>query len=148
MLTVKRETTASPEAVWAVIADGWSYAGWVVGASRIRAVSAAWPAEGARIHHSVGTWPAVLDDETVVLDAQPGRLIRLRAKTRPVGEAVVELSLTPSSGGTVVEMREDVESGPATVVPERVRQLAIAARNREALQRLTLMAERRTTPDA
>jgi hypothetical protein len=58
VITVNRHKDASPGEVWAVISDGWSYASWVVGASRIRAVSSDWPAEGARIHHSVGARPA------------------------------------------------------------------------------------------
>lgn len=146
MITVTRHAKASPQDVWAVIADGWSYAGWVVGASRIRAVSAEWPAPGARIHHSVGAWPAVLDDETVVLDSQPGRMIRLRAKTNPLGEAVVELELTPDGDGTRIEMREDAQSGPMSLIPRAVRQLAIAPRNREATMRLALIAERNSSP--
>lgn len=148
MITVNRHTDASPAEVWAVIADGWSYANWVVGASRIRAVSSDWPAEGARIHHSVGAWPAVLDDETVVLHCEPGRLVRLRAKTNPLGAAFVELELTPEGSGTRIEMREDAESGPISLVPQVARQLAIAPRNREATLRLALIAERSTSPRA
>jgi len=53
--------TAPAEAVWAVVSDGWLYANWVVG-SRVRAVDPGWPAEGCRIHHSFGVWPAVIDD--------------------------------------------------------------------------------------
>jgi uncharacterized protein YndB with AHSA1/START domain len=146
VITVSRHTSASPDDVWAVIADGWSYASWVVGASRIRAVSAEWPAVGTRIHHSVGAWPAVLDDETVVLHCEPGRLIRLRAKTNPLGEAFVEVALTPDEGGTRIEMREDAERGPMRLVPGVARQLAIGPRNREATRRLALIAERNTSP--
>ena len=38
MITVTHQTPARPEQIWAVLADGWTYAAWVVGASRIRAV--------------------------------------------------------------------------------------------------------------
>ncbi|WP_281727906.1 MULTISPECIES: hypothetical protein [unclassified Rhodococcus (in: high G+C Gram-positive bacteria)] len=38
-------------------------------ASHIRAVDSAWPSQGSSIHHSVGLWPAVLDDTTTVLDS-------------------------------------------------------------------------------
>ena len=44
--------------VFAVLSNGWLYPSWVVGASRIRAVEAAWPAEGAKIHHSFGIYPS------------------------------------------------------------------------------------------
>ena len=51
---MKRRTTASPDDVWAVLADGWSYPLWVVGASRMRAVSADWPQPGAKLHRDDG----------------------------------------------------------------------------------------------
>jgi hypothetical protein len=43
-MTVTRDVAATKQQVWDVLADGWSYSGWVVGNSRIRAVSASWPA--------------------------------------------------------------------------------------------------------
>ena len=49
-----------------------TYSGWVVGNSRIRAVSSDWPAPGTRILHSIGAWPALIDDETVVEHAEIG----------------------------------------------------------------------------
>ncbi|MDQ6715529.1 MAG: SRPBCC family protein, partial [Actinomycetota bacterium] len=61
---VARRIEAPPGAVWAVLADGWLYATWVVGASRVRDVDLDWPTEGSRIHHSLGSWPALLSDET------------------------------------------------------------------------------------
>ena len=143
MITVTRNTTASADAVWAVIADGWTYAAWVVGASRIRDVEADWPAEGSRIHHSVGSWPLLLSDETVVTRVEPGRLIRLQARSRPLGEAFVEIEVEPEGRGARIEMREDAVEGPATWIPRPLRQLAIGPRNAETLQRLALLAEGR-----
>lgn len=55
--TVTRVVKAPIDAVWAVLADGWSYPVWVVGASRVRDVDAGWPAVGTRIHHAFGPWP-------------------------------------------------------------------------------------------
>lgn len=132
--------------VWAVLADGFSYASWVVGASRVRAVDADWPAVGSRIHHSVGSWPLLLDDVTEVLACDPGRMLTLQARGWPAGEARVELELTPSdeagSGGCRIEIREDATHGPGTLIPGPVRQLAIAPRNVESLRRLSYLAER------
>ena len=54
---MERETSASREEVWAVIADGWTYSQWVVGNSRMRAVDPNWPEPGSTIRHSVGVWP-------------------------------------------------------------------------------------------
>ena len=53
-----RLVSATPEQVWDVLADGWLYPVWVVGASRMREVEDAWPAPGSKLHHSVGTLAA------------------------------------------------------------------------------------------
>ena len=38
-----RTMSCPPESVFAVLADGWLYPSWVVGASRMRDVDPAWP---------------------------------------------------------------------------------------------------------
>jgi hypothetical protein len=141
---VSRVVRAPADAVWAVVADGWLYANWVVGTSRVRAVDSAWPDTGSRIHHSFGVWPAVIDDETVSLLAVPGQQLHLRARGWPMGEARVELSIIagPSESCTVTIV-EDAVTGPGVIVPRPVRQAAIAVRNTEALRRLALIAEGR-----
>ena len=73
--------------------DG-TYSGWVVGNSRIRAVGADWPAPGARILHSIGIWPAVIDDETVVESCITGEELVLLAKIRPAAEARITMQLS------------------------------------------------------
>lgn len=131
------------EAVWRVLADGWQYATWVVGASRVRAVDATWPEPGSRIHHSVGLWPVLLSDVTEVEACDPGRSLLLRAKGRPLGEARVLIEVAPHDRGSVVRIREDAVGGPGRLVPVVLRQAAILPRNEEALTRLALLAERR-----
>jgi hypothetical protein len=84
---ITRRVQASTEAVWAVLAAGWMYSTWVVGASRIRAVQQHWPQPGSRIHHSFGVWPALIDDHTEVLECDPGRELLLKARGWPAGEA-------------------------------------------------------------
>ncbi len=121
MSTVERRTTATAEDVWRVLADGWTFASWVVGASRVRAVEPGWPQVGAHVHHSVGTWPAVLNDDTEVLESEPSRRLVLQARTRPVGEARVEITLRPDATGTVLSISEDFVSGPALAVPGMAR---------------------------
>lgn len=145
MITVTRHVAASTQAVWGVLADGWSYATWVVGASRIRDVDAGWPSAGSRIHHSVGLWPAVIDDTTSVVSSTPERELVLTARAWPVGVAKVRLVLRESTGGCEVSMTEDATSGPGRLVPAPLRQALIAPRNREALNRLALLAEGRST---
>lgn len=146
MFTVERTTKATPDEVWDVLANGWLFTAWVVGASRMRAVEPQWPAVGAKVHHSVGGWPAVLDDETQVAVSEPGERLVLEARIRPLGQARVELTLTPTGQGTRVRMREDFFRGPGRLVPGPVRQSAMWIRNREALNRLVYLAERRTSP--
>ncbi|MEO9152775.1 MAG: SRPBCC family protein [Lapillicoccus sp.] len=138
-----RSTAARPSDVWGVLADGWLYATWVVGASRVREVDAAWPATGSRIHHSFGAWPAVIDDETVVLDAVPEQSLVLRPRGWPAGEAVVDLRIVEADDGCELTIVEDAVAGPGALVPKALRQRLIAVRNTEALRRLTLVAEGR-----
>src|ERR1700753_457932 len=84
-MTVTRDIAATRQRVWDVLANGWTYSGWVVGNSRIRAVDPNWPAPATRILHSIGTWPAVIDDETVVERSVSGEELVLLAKIRPGG---------------------------------------------------------------
>ena len=140
---VHRIVAAPPADVWAVLADGWAYPTWVVGAARVRAVDPGWPAVGSRIEHSVGLWPLLLSDTTHVEDAEPERMLLLRAKGWPLGEAHVLLELRPEGTGCVVTLREDAVSGPGALLPTPVRQAAIHPRNVETLRRLALLAERR-----
>ncbi len=145
MVTVTRRMRCPADAVLAVLADGWSYATWVVGTSRIRGVDVDWPSPGSRIAHSAGLWPAVIDDVTVALDwdRERGRL-ELRARGWPAGEARVLLRVRPDGDGCVVRLDEDAVRGPGVVVPSPVRTAVIAPRNRETLHRLALLAERPT----
>ena len=136
---------AEPDAVWAVLADGWLYPLWVVGASRMREVDGDWPAAGARIHHSVGVWPLLVDDETQVVESVPGSLLVVRARVRPWGEATVRISVDPVGAGSRVSIEEDVTSGLGSWVPTVVRRPALDWRNSETLRRLAYLAERRAS---
>jgi polyketide cyclase/dehydrase/lipid transport protein len=137
MTTVEIEIPSTPEQVYAVLADGWTYAGWVVGATHIRDVDENWPAVGSRIHHSVGAWPLQLEDETRVRAVLPGTSLDLHAKAWPFGAAHVrfELSATPD-GGTRVTMTEKAVSGPGSLAPEAAQAVFLRPRNTETLKRL------------
>ncbi len=141
---VSRIIKAPPDAVWSVLADGWLYATWVVGASRIRDVDLSWPQVGSRIHHSVGLWPALLDDTTHVLNCREGAELLLKARAWPAGEAHVRITLTAERANhTTVRMAEDATGGPGRLVPRPIRQALIGPRNVETLRRLSLLAEGR-----
>lgn len=141
---VSRSVAAPAQAVWDVLADGWQYATWVVGASRVRAVDDAWPLPGAELHHSVGVWPALLSDTTSSEEArEPARLV-LTARGWPLGEARVQIEVVPDGPQScTVSIAEDASSGPGLLVPLPARQAMILPRNREALRRLGLVAEGR-----
>lgn len=143
MSTRTRIVAATPAEVWDVLADGWLYPVWVVGASRMRAVDDHWPDAGARLHHSVGLWPALVDDTTEVLDSVPTQHLRLRARGWPAGEAEVDLRLVPHGTDTEVSITEDVVKGPGLLMPKPLRDVQIAIRNTETLTRLAYIAENR-----
>jgi len=136
-----RSMNCSPERVFAVLADGWLYPGWVVGASRMRDVDAAWPAVGSAIHHSVGVWPALLDDTTSVLEWDPPRHALFKARGWPVGEAHVAVDVRVRGAGCLVRITEDATAGPGRFIPGLLRNAAIGARNEETLRRLAYLAE-------
>ena len=143
MSTNTRRMAATPEQTWEVLADGWLYPLWVVGATRMREVDDTWPAVGSRLHHSVGTWPLTLDDNTEVLECQPGSMLRLRARTWPAGSAEVVIRLSAAGAETDVSIEEDVAHGPARLVPSVVRNVGLKFRNDETLQRLAYVVENR-----
>lgn len=140
MSTVSQLFNSPAVDVWKVIADGWLYSGWVVGASRIRAVDAQWPGTGSRLHHSVGPWPLVINDSTSVAAVEPGRFLELVARGWPLGEAKVVITLEDLGTQCRVSIAEDAIRGPGKVVPKVLRDALIGARNCETLSRLELMA--------
>ena len=146
-MTVTRDIAATRQRTWDVLANGWTYSGWVVGNSRIRAVDSDWPAPGTRILHSIGTWPAVINDETVVEHSIPGEELVLMAKIRPAAQARITLRLSDlPDGGCRVAMTEIVVSRPLRWVPDSVQLLGVAPRNRECIWRLGKIAEQQV-PD-
>ncbi|HKH50671.1 MAG TPA: SRPBCC family protein [Mycobacterium sp.] len=146
-LTVTRETTASRQQVWNVIADGWTYSQWVVGNTRMRAVAPNWPAPGSKIHHTLGIWPVVLNDESEVESCTPLEELVLLAKGRPFGGARITLRLSDTHNGSRIEMAEVPVGGPLNWVPRRLALAAAWPRNRECLRRLASLAERREEPE-
>ena len=148
MSTTSRPVRATPEQVWSVLADGWLYPLFVVGAARMRDVDEDWPAVGARLHHSVGSWPLMLDDTTEVLEVEEGKRILLLARAWPAGHAHVEITLEPSAGSagdqTVVTIVENATAGPGALIPKVLQDPQLHVRNIETLRRLAFVVEGRT----
>lgn len=143
MSTTTRTVDATAHQVWEVLADGWLYPLWVVGASRMREVDDTWPAVGSRLHHSAGVWPAVVDDTTEVLEVSPLSLLRLRARAWPFGAAEVTLRLHAVGAETRIVIAEQAVSGPGALLPKALQDPPLAWRNVEALRRLAYVVEHR-----
>jgi len=143
MSTNTRVIHATPDQVWHVLGDGWLYPLWVVGASRMRAVDDHWPSVGSRLHHSVGSWPLLVDDTTEVKEVTPGAMLRLRARAWPTGEAEVVIRLRAQGVDTEVEIEENAVAGPAALIPGLIEDPLLGWRNVEALRRLALLVEGR-----
>ncbi|TCN54220.1 polyketide cyclase/dehydrase/lipid transport protein [Rhodococcus sp. SMB37] len=144
----RQDTAASPREVWNVLSDGWRYAAWVVGASRIRRVDAAWPDVGSRICHSVGMWPVLFDDYTEVLGRTSERELVLGARVRPFGRAGIRLTIDQTETGSHITMSEHITGGVGCVLPEVVQGELVRPRNQECLRRLAMIAERGTHGEA
>jgi len=141
MSTNVREMNCSPEAVFTVLADGWIFPTWVVGASRMRDVDDAWPAVGSKLQHSFGVWPAVINDETTVLEYDPPRRMVIQPQGWPVGEARVTLEVKPRGRGCVVRITETAVKGPGALIPAFLIDPPLYLRNIETLRRLAYIAE-------
>lgn len=143
MSTTRRTMAVDPSEVWAVLADGWLYPLWVVGASRIREVDDSWPTPTSRLHHSFGVWPAVIDDETQVMECTPLERLVLRARGWPMGEAHVDIRLEETTAGTIVTITEEAIKGPGSLLPQVIQSPILDIRNRESLWRLDQLASKR-----
>jgi uncharacterized protein YndB with AHSA1/START domain len=132
----------SPDDVFDILEDGWSYATWVVGAARIREVDEDWPKPGSRIRHSVGAWPLLVNDDTSVQAFDRPRTLVLTVRAWPAGEGTVSIACEPQDEGrTLVTIQEDASAGPAQLVVKPVRDRILSWRNDEALLRLAYLAE-------
>lgn len=140
MSVTVRRMKATPEQIFAVLADPWLYPTWVVGASRLRAADDGYPQVGCRLHHSIGVWPLVLNDETRVDEWTPPQRMVLQAKTRPFGEERVTIEVKPRGEGSVVRMEEHPTNGLSARIPRPIANLLLDIRNRETLRRLEWVA--------
>ena len=138
---------APPETVWEVLSEPEYYGHWVVGSSEIRVWDEDWPAPGSRFHHRVGFKPLTLADHTEVLESEPPSRLVLRAKSRPLGVARVEMIIAPHPAGSLVTMIEDPDVPLGGLLTPPPVHALIRLRNGESLRRLRSLAEKRAVPD-
>ena len=135
MATNRQTIHASPQEVFAVLADANTYQHWVVGCDDIRAVEGDWPAVGSRFFHTVGVGPIKTKDNTKVLEVDAPHKLVLEARARPAGIAKVIFRLVPVEGGTDVSIEEYPVRGVAKVIDNPVQDGLIKLRNVETLRR-------------
>jgi uncharacterized protein YndB with AHSA1/START domain len=141
---VERVIDASPEHVFDVLSDGWTYSDWVVGTVHVRDVDDGWPRVGSKLYHRAGPWPFSLEDSSTVLECDRPRRMVVRAGLWPAGEAIVAFALEPlPDGRTRVTIHEDFAAGPLRWVRNKLNDLVLHQRNRETLRRLSDIATRR-----
>lgn len=135
-----------PEAIWDVLADPSEYGHWVVGSKYIRDADPGFPASGTRFHHAVGLGPLTIRDHTEVVEAEPPRRLRLRAKARPLGTATVIMELVPEDDGTTVRMVERPDGPYSLLALNPLVHCFTKARNAVALRRLERRVMARPAP--
>jgi uncharacterized protein YndB with AHSA1/START domain len=140
---VSREMDAPPERVFACLTDAWLLPVWVVGATHIRDVDRGWPAAGTKVHHQVGAWPLAISDDTEVLECAPSSRFVLRGRAYPLGEAHIDIEVSPAGSGSLVRMGEAPSSGPARMWDNPLQRKLLTARNKESLARLASVVEHR-----
>ncbi len=136
-----RKFRCTADAVFEVLENGWLFPSWVVGATRMRDVDVDWPRSGAQLHHSVGVWPALINDTTSSESFDPPRRMVMIARGWPLGEARVTIDVRPHGDGCLVRISEEATSGPAVLVPRPLADLVLRWRNAETLHRLAYLAE-------
>jgi hypothetical protein len=135
-VTERRMTGVTPEQVFDVLRDGFSYADWVVGTRMIRDVDAGWPAPGTRLHYTIGRRPLRKDSVTSSLGYAPDRTLELEAHAWPAGTAHIVITAKAVEGGTLVSIDEKPHRGPAKLLHNPLTDGLIKARNVETLRRL------------
>ncbi|GAA1962251.1 SRPBCC family protein [Microbacterium deminutum] len=123
------------------MANGWLYPSWVVGATRMRDVDVSWPEPGSQLRHSLGVWPALINDETHAIEWNPPHRMRIRPTGWPLGEALVTIDVKARASGCVVRIQEEAVAGPVRWIPRPLIDILLWWRNTETLHRLAYLAE-------
>ncbi|MBA2350052.1 MAG: SRPBCC family protein [Solirubrobacterales bacterium] len=140
----ERTIRARPDEIFDLLSDARGYGHWVVGSKEIRDVDAGFPGVGTRFHHRVGVGPFTWADHTEVLACERPRRLRLRAKVRPFGTALVTIELFAMPDGTTkATLVEDGGDPLSKLLFLPLTHLLVRGRNVESLRRLQAMAEGR-----
>jgi hypothetical protein len=133
-----------PDAVWAVLEDGYSYADWVVGTQEIHQVDENWPAVGACIRYAVGVGPFTVGDVTTVRRVVPQRELEMEARAGWLGSARISFDVRPWGENTLVIIDEHPLSGPGARWHNTLVEVLLRFRNRRMLSMLSQAVEERS----
>lgn len=142
MATIETHVDAPAERCFDVLSDPRSYAYWVVGSRQIRDADAGWPAAGSKLHHTVAVG---IQDHTEVEEVVPNRKLRLRAKVRPLGTAMVTVTMHPENGGTALRLEEGPADLASRLLFNPVADKLLHTRNEVSIERLRKLAEETVT---
>lgn len=131
----------SPEAVWAVLADGSRYGEWVVGTSASEPVRGQWPQVDSAIGYEVRVGPLRLTNETVVRHCVEGSELELEAKAGALGTARIFIKLRPWGSYCLVIADEHPLQGMGGVLHNVGVEALIQLRHRAMLARLARLCE-------
>ena len=134
----------SPEAVWAVLEDGYTYADWVVGTQQIHSDDPDWPAVGTSIHYQVGLGPITFDDVTTVRRVEFKHELELEARAGWLGSARISFDVRPWGKNTLVIIDEHPLSGPGVRWHNTLVEVLLRFRNRRMLRKLSEAVEERS----
>ncbi|MFD0312995.1 SRPBCC family protein [Streptomyces flavalbus] len=132
---------ATPEAVWAVLADGGRYVEWVVGPSNVTPEAGHWPEVGATIVYQVRLGPVRLRNESVVRRCEPGSVLEIEAKAGRLGTARIAIELRPWGEQCLVIVDEHPLRGPGGLLHNVGVEALIQVRHRAMLDRLAKLCE-------
>lgn len=135
---------ASPERVFALLAQPAQYPRWVIGCKAVHGAGAGWPTLGARVDEAVGFGPLSVPGSMEVLAVDAPRELVFLARAGPMASARVRMALVEEAGGTRVTMSEEPDNlltRLTTLSP--LADPLMRLRNARSLQRLKGLAERR-----
>ncbi|MEU3254321.1 SRPBCC family protein [Streptomyces sp. NPDC006997] len=136
-----RLIAATPEAVWAVLADGDRYVDWVVGPSNVTPEAGRWPEVGATIVYQVQLGPLRLRNVSVVRHREPGSRLEIEAKAGRLGTARIAIELRPWGEQCLVIVDEHPLRGPGGLLHNVGVEALIQVRHRAMLDRLAKLCE-------
>ncbi|WP_327731855.1 SRPBCC family protein [Streptomyces sp. NBC_00487] len=131
----------SPQAVWAVLADGTRYAEWVVGTSASEPVRGQWPQVDSAIAYEVRVGPVRLSNETVVRHCVEGSELELEAQAGALGTARIFIELRPWGRYCLVIADEHPLQGVGGTLHNMGVEALIQLRHRTMLARLARLCE-------